>query len=134
MSATATPATPPSADTDRLDAMICNGWKIEKSGPLFRVRNLTTWMDDPRATIDKAIEIKSIQSKPTRRQRPDPLADDDIKWVRWETIIFPAETVRADIIKSAKRSGWNVSIVRVRKSGEWKAMAMTPTTPITETA
>lgn len=127
MSATATPATPPSADTDRLDAMICNGWKIEKSGALFRVRNLTAWMNDPRATIDKAIEIKSTQSKPVRRQRPDPLAANDVQWVRWETIIFPPETNRDDIIKSARRQGWNASIMRVRKSGEWKAMAMTPT-------
>lgn len=113
-------------DSTRLDAMINNKWRIETNGALHRIKSITPWLDSPRAAIDAAINKLIIPdyTKSTRVYRPNP--QSGFIWKRWEPYIFPAETNMNEMIKSARAQGWRISVNRLRKSREWRAMAMEP--------
>ena len=116
------------SDTERIEAMIRNGWRIAKRRDQFRIKGLTEWMDCPRAVVDRALAMEAeVSSAKAAATIPSiSVTEDDEVWHQWETRFFPAETKRSEIIAIARVHGWAVSIVQLKGSGVWRAMAMYP--------
>jgi hypothetical protein len=102
-------------DSDRLDAIIKHGWRISFRKGKARIAGVTDWMNSPRDALDKA--LANLPHPPTHTEK-------ESNWPRWEIRVFPAEMKKEDIVLLARQEGRNVSVRRIRKTGDWHAMAL----------
>ena len=104
-------------DTLRLEAMFHNGWSIRQRNRLFCIPGVTKWKPSARAAIDAAMAID------TGNALAEVSASTTPSWEQWEIRVFPATASKADIRRIGREHGWIVSVRKIRKTGEWHAMA-----------